>query len=217
MSRVSRSRPVRAPGGARATTFVAAAAILLLAPATARSLVYEEAISGDLSEDPLAPTALVLDSGRNTISGMLDGVADTRDYFHFTLPQGQALSALLLIEWSDASLPFPIPGNTGFHALHPGPTSAIPSGATAGDFLGANHVVALPSGTDLLPALASTPIAGTGFTLPLGSGTYTYLVQQTSPNPTRYAFEFVVVPEPSTAISLLLGLSVLAGRRRTPG
>ena len=187
-------------------------ALLLATPLFA--LDYDEAIDGDLSEDPAAPTALALDLGSNRVSGRVDGSADIRDYLTFDIREGQSLLSLILIEYVDETLPF-IPGNRGYHAFFDGATSLIPDIDNAPSFMGGDHLDALPSGTDLLPILASAPLAGVGFEAPLGPGTYTYHLQQTSPSPTRYALDFVVVPEPSTAVLLLMGLALMRPSRRS--
>jgi hypothetical protein len=84
------------------------------------------------------------------------------------------------------------PGNRGFHAINAAPPASSPGAATAGSFLGGDHLDAAPPGTDLLPALADGMPAGTGFTAPLGPGTYSYLIQQTGPQISGYSLKFVV-------------------------
>src|SRR5438270_3998600 len=45
----------------------------LLAAAPAKATIYNEAISGDLSNNPLAPTALTLTPGLNSVIGTVNG------------------------------------------------------------------------------------------------------------------------------------------------
>jgi hypothetical protein len=182
-----------------------AGALLIATPLYA--LDYNEATDGDLSENPEAPTPLAFDLGANRVTGGVDGSGDVRDYMSFEIAVGQSLESLLLIEYLDATIP--IPGNRGYHAIIDGPTSLIPDFENSDQFLGGDHLDQQPSGTDLLPLLAAAPLAGVGFDVPLGPGTYTYHLQQTSPAPTRYVLEFVVVPEPSTAMMLLMGLALM--------
>jgi hypothetical protein len=65
-------------------------------------------------------------------------------------------------------------------------------GASEASFLGGDHVDAIAEGTDLLPALADGVPAGSGFTLPLGSGTYSYVIQQTGSQTSGYTVSFTV-------------------------
>ena len=185
---------------------------ILLAASPIAALSYDESSSGDLSGDPAAPTSLAFELGTNTVSGEVDGLFDTRDYLSFSIGDGQALTSLRLLEYADTLLP--IPANRGFHALAAGPSSFIPSPTTAARFLGGDHLDSVAVGTDLLSALANAPLAGTGFSTPLGPGTYTYHVQQTDPIGVRYALEFVVVPEPSTGLLLLSGLALMGSPKR---
>ena len=80
-------------------------------------------------------------------------------------------------------------------------------------------------GTDILDNIG-VPMAGsTGFTGPLGPGTYAFWLQEASPgSPVHYGFNFVVgefigespVPEPATWAMMLLGFGAVgyAMRRR---
>jgi hypothetical protein len=108
------------------------------------------------------------------------------------------------------------PGNTGFNAIHPGATSEIPDGGTIGNFLGSNHLDPAPFNTDLLPAIAAPATGGTGFSIPLGAGTYTYHVQQTGFQVNAYSLNFIMhpIPEPTTLMLGSLGLIGLGWRRR---
>lgn len=170
---------------------------------------WDESTDGDLSTDPNAPTAVSFSLGSNLVSGTMTSSGDTRDYLTFTIPTGQALSKLLQLEYVDVSSGGA--GNTGFHAIISGNTSLVPDAGNIGSFLGGNHLDQLPVNTDMLPDLAGAVLGGTGFTTPLGPGTYTYHVQQTSPVLTGYSLDFVLVPEPATAAMLSIGLVTLLG------
>jgi hypothetical protein len=164
----------------------------LLFFASCTPLAYDEATDGDLSNDANAPTPLRFDLGDNTVTGSVttSAPADTRDFITFTIPNGLQLTALHLLTYQD--LPGGGPGNRGYHAINSGATSFVPSGATGGNFLGGDHVDAAPAGTDLLPALADAMPNGTGFTVPLGPGTYSYVIQQTGPQVSGYSLQFVL-------------------------
>jgi len=154
----------------------------------------DEAVIGDLSSDPAAPTPVAFVLGNNTVRGSVVASADTRDYITFTIPAGQRLTNLRLQSFGT---------NRSFHAINAGATSFVPSAATSGSFLGGQHVDPVPAGTDLLPGLALTPVAGTGFAIPLGPGTYSYLIQQTGPQFTPYDLEFVIAATPPAAVPAL--------------
>jgi hypothetical protein len=200
----------------RLSSLLAFFVLLLSAPAV-MALDYDDVLDGDFSDLPDAPTPIVLDLGPNEVAGTLDGLLDVRDYVTFTLDPGLALAEIRLLQYTNAELEF-IPGNRGFHAIIDGDTSFIPDVDTASLFLGGDHLDPLPVDTDLLPLLAAAPLAGVGFDIPLESGTYTYHVQNTSPDFTRYRLEFVVVPEPSTALLMGFGLMSFTAiaRRRAP-
>jgi hypothetical protein len=88
-------------------------------------------------------------------------------------------------------------------------------------FLAGDHLNSEVPGTDLLPDLAGAAQAGTGFTVPLGPGTYSYLVQQTGAEESGYSLDFVIAsaaptlsaPGLGVLIPLLLGAGVLGVRR----
>jgi len=151
---------------------------------------WSEATDGDLSDDPATPTAATLSAGTNTVAGTVGGLVDVRDYMTFTIPAGQQLVAMRQMAWVD--VPAGTAGNTGYHSLNNGATSQVPDASNGSFFLGGDHVNQLAVGTDMLPALAGATLAGTGFSLPLGAGTYTYLIQQTGPQLCRYELEFEI-------------------------
>lgn len=182
--------------------------VCMMTVSASLALNYVESVDGDLSGDPLIPTPISFDLGSNNVSGSMGG-ADVRDYLTFTIPAGQELSELILVTYEDLDIGGP--GNTGYHSFNVGPTSEIPDGGNVGSFLAGDHLDP-PSGVDLLSELATNPLIGTGITAPLGSGTYTYLIQQTGIENTGYALDFVITPEPSTL--LLLALSAVAFRSR---
>lgn len=189
-------------------------ALLLSADGLSAATVWDEAINGDLSGVPSAPTALTFTPGSNVVTNAsVNSGDDIRDYFTFVIGPSEVLTAITLLSYT---------GNPGFTSINSGPTSFIPSPATAGNFLGGLHATTALVGQPLLTLLGTASIAGTGFTPPLGPGTYSFLMQQTSGVATPYALEFQVqvVPLPAAAWLFGTGLLGLAGfrqqRRRVP-
>lgn len=195
------------------TAFVFAGLLTAAASGTALAdITWDEFADGDLSGNPDAPTALSFGLGGNTIIGSMAAPDDVRDYITFVIEPGHALVALLQHQYQD--LDTGGPGDVGFHAINEGDTSWIPDADTIGFFLGGDHMGPETPGTDLLPDLANANLGGTGFAVPLGPGTYTYLVQQTGVENTGYTLEFVVTPAPGgLALLGLAGAPVLRRRR----
>ena len=162
-------------------------ASLVCASAAHADTTYDESIDGDFSGSAGAPTAIVFNTGTNTVIGSAFAGSDTRDFFTFTIPAGNELTALRQVDYSDGAGGG---ANVGYHALDAGPTSVNPGFGTANDFIGGGHIAQLPSGFDMLPGLGAAVGNGTGFDVPLGPGTYTYIIQQTSPDTTEYHLEF---------------------------
>lgn len=202
----------------RAVFSLAFAVALAAVPATA--LAYDEAVSGDLSSSPTAPTPLTFVVGNNQVKGTVRNTppVDLRDYVTFTIPAGRQLTAIKQLSYTN--LNDGSPGNTGFHAINLGATSENPdpNGNNEDFYLGGEHLFPVPAGENMLPNLADGDPAGTGFTIPLGPGTHTYLVQQIS-GAVAYDLQFVVAapaqpfaaPAPATNTWLLALLTALLG------
>ncbi len=202
---------------------VALATLFVAAPATA--FAYDEAISPDLSSLAGSPTPLTFVVGNNQVKGTVNSSGDVRDYITFVIPAGQRLSAIRMMSYTN-NPDNGQPGNRGFHMINLGNTSIIPGSATD-PVLGGDHVTGpIASGTDLLggTGLADGDPQGDGFTAPLGPGTYSYLIQNTSGS-VAYDLEFVVTavtaaPVPASngwigvlLAGLLAGAGVVAVRR----
>ena len=186
---------------------ICVAALLSMSTSWA-TVAWDESSDGDLSNDPLAPTPLTFVAGPNIITGNMGGQDDPRDFLTFSIASGQALDGLTLLTYEGDDI-------VGFHAINAGPTSFIPGGDTADEFLGGNHLYLWDAGSDVLPQLAQFPLAGSGFEIPLGEGTYSYVVQQTGAADTRYSLEFSVVPVPAAAWLFASALGLLGWIRRS--
>jgi hypothetical protein len=184
-------------------------AIFLLAAVrpAAGALVYHEGIQGDLSNDRLAPTTLMLGNGDSTVIGAAR--SGNIDYLSIVVPGGSQLDAILLAAYVSSS-------TLSFIAIQAGPVfTEPPTGTDVGNLLGWTHFGPGQVGTDVLDDLAGGAGA-IGFDRPLPSGTYTFWIQETGPMLSAYAFTFEVtqVPEPGSWALLLAGLGLVAAHAR---
>lgn len=202
----------------------------MLAAAPAKAVIYNEATSGDLSNDKGAPTALTLTPGLNAVIGTVNGFGngDPQDWVSFTIPTGFVMISYVNARYTSSD-------DQGFTGFAFG--STFPSGTdsefVAGNYAGFAHFgieATNPDGTpgvstvgvNLLPLMADSTFApgAAGFTPPLGAGTYTFLIQQGDDETTGYRFNMfvrpVAVPEPGSSLCLLAmgSLGILALRRR---
>jgi hypothetical protein len=202
-----------------------AAVCALLAAAPTKATIYDEAVSGDLSNDKSAPTALTLTPGLNSVIGTVNGFGngDPQDWVSFTIPTGFVMTSYVNSKYDSSDHQ----GFTGFQfrfvvfgwrvygrklcRLRPFWNRCDQSGRDA---------PLSTVGVNLLPLMANSSFApgAAGFTPPLGAGTYTFLIQQGDTSTTSYQFDMNVrpVPEPGSSLCLLGmgGLAILALRRR---
>ncbi|HEX3358562.1 MAG TPA: hypothetical protein VHS31_16425 [Tepidisphaeraceae bacterium] len=183
------------------------------------TVVWTEGTNGDLSSNQASPTALTFTTGTNSIIGSV-GTPDNQDWITFTIPAGFQLSSDVLAAYSSTDA-------QGFTGVQRG-TSFSGSTFDATKYLGYAHFGtgaangSLPPtdlrGTDLLPIMGNTTLAAgsQGFTPPLGSGDYTFLIQQTGAANTAYQFDFNVTatPEPGMGLVGLGGVVVLRRCRK---
>jgi len=209
----------------------AAAICALLAAAPAIATIYDEAVSGDLSNNPAAPTPFTLTPGSNSVIGTLSGGfppegtgTDPQDWVAITVPTGFVMTSYVnaVYNSSDAQ------GFTGFQvgSSFSGDQFAALSYAGYAHFgTGAQNPDMNPTssstvGVNLLPLMADPSFApgASTFTPPLGAGTYTFLIQQGDDVTTGYQFDMTLraVPEPGSSLCLLGmgGLAIFALRRR---
>ncbi len=174
----------------------------LAGPASAIT-IYDESVDGDLSGVPSSPDALAVSVGANTVIGSVGqngGTGATNgsdaDYFSITIGAGESLTALTIDSYTFA------PSNPGasFIGIVAGDGFSGQGGGSVDNFVLFNALSA-----DVLPGLAGGP---------LGEGTYSFWVQEVSPTVVDYQLTATVVPEPSTALFVGLGLCGLAARAR---
>lgn len=181
------------------------AAVLALAASFA-SADWDEAIDGDLSGDRFNPNAFSLLPGSFLLSATtVDG---DLDYISVTLSAGATLDAIMVRAYDT-------PGDIMFIGVVPGPVMTVdPAAPDPGLLLGWTYFgdPAVPVGEDLLLPMS---FGGTGFTPPLGAGTYSFWINQIN-GPTTFTLEFVVsgIPTPGAASAMMLLGSLAATRRR---
>ena len=105
---------------------IAVATVIALHSTIFADVVYDEALSGDLSASATSPTSLgVVSDPVLLVKGSVQAPVDVRDYFSITIPKGVSLDAMKLIDYYDGSSGgF---GNTSYVMIDDGPTSVIPS------------------------------------------------------------------------------------------
>jgi hypothetical protein len=181
-------------------------------------IIYSEAVKGDLSNSGLSPTDLgPLSVGSNQIfgtTGRQNGVVD-RDYFTFTVPQNTVLTALTVLEGTQSAGQ----SSLSFIGVEAGSQVTLSTSATTADgLLGWHHYSPADINFNILPGMGIPANGSTGFTPPLGPGTYSVWVQELSPGTFAYGFDLQLtpaVPEPSSLAMLLFGIpAVLYARRR---
>lgn len=190
------------------TVLCLAFAVAIAAAPVARASNWDEATDGDLSNNRLAPTALVLTPGMNTVTGSVIGSTPADlDYLTVTVPDGYRLSSLDLLSFVSTD-------NLAFIGIQAGSTfTQPPSGTDVTQLLGWAHF-GPPVPSPYLEVLGTSPGA-IDFTGPLPAGPYTLWIQQVDPPLVSYSWGFGVTsaaPEPTAAGLVLLGLGALLGR-----
>lgn len=189
---------------------LALVAPLAVAPSWA-SVIWDESLNGDLSNDRFNPTAFTLSPGTSSLIATSGADPDTgdmdREFFAFTIPDGFVLSEVRLAAYAGED-------EIAFIGLVTGPIMTVdPESPAIEELYGWTLFgpLVLPVGSDYLPRMGSAQGA-IGFTPPLSAGVYSWWSQQLSP-PVTYQWDFVVAPEPGTASLLAVGL-LLCTRRR---
>ena len=196
----------------RRSIVLLASAFLYCAAAAHGATIYDESVSGDLSNSGLTPTLLTVSLGSNELfgtTGKTNNIID-RDYFTFTVPPGLELTAITVLPGTETL------GTLGasFIGIESGPQVTISTAATdATGLLGWYHYTTGDIGVDILPLMGTSGLGSTGFTAPLPAGTYSFWVQEASAGTVAYGFDFTVAaPEPASWTMLLTGLATLVGK-----
>jgi hypothetical protein len=191
-----------------------AVAMAFSASPAAAVIAYDEGVSGDLSNSGTAPTSVSFALGDNIVSGTSGrnpaGAID-RDYFTFTIGPNQYLTNIFV-------QPGTTPIGLSFIGIESGSQVTLdPATTSAAGLLGWAHYSLADVGTDILDNMSVAANGSSGFTAPLGPGTYAVWLQEASPGTETYSFDFrIELPEPATWATMLLGFGLMGfALRRT--
>lgn len=184
------------------------------------TVIWNSSINGPLSTSGSTPTPFTLSAGTNSIISTVGvGSGSNQNWVEVSIPQGLQLSQLVLASYQSTDA-------QGFTGVQAGSTF-VGSTNSASSYLGYAHFGTgatngtLPAtnlvGTDILPIMGNTADApgSAGFTPPLASGNYVFLIQQLGAS-TNYQFDFNVTSTPEPTGLLLFGTAAagLLMRRR---
>jgi hypothetical protein len=166
---------------------------------TSGAALYDESLTGDLSDSGLGPTPLTVVAGENQILGELSNTANGTDpdYFTFTVPSGLELTAIVV-------LPGTTTGPEGtFFAVQAGNQVTVPPDAP--DFTGLLGFTSYLAGNGNIITDVGLPGNGaTGFIPPLGPGTYAFLVQDTAEGTFNYGLNFqLLAAAPDSGVGVI--------------
>jgi hypothetical protein len=191
---------------------LALAAVGLVGAAAARgSVIYDESVSGDLSNSGLAPTVLSVSPGSNQVFGTTGKTAAIdRDYFTIVVPNGMVLSAITLLPGTQTL------GTLGqsFIGVQAGPEVTVSTSATtATGLLGWYHYDTADIGSNILADMGSGGLGATDFSSTLPAGTYSFWVQEASAGTVAYGLDFAITaaaePVSWPMVMAALGLLIL--------
>jgi hypothetical protein len=180
-------------------TIAIALAVLALLIATARThavVAWNETSNGELSGNGNAPTSLG-SWAPGTHSVLATSGSGDIDDFTFTIPAGATLQSITNSAYAGLD-------ETAFIGLASGTT--INHAGAPGSLIGYQHFGPGQgnTGTDLLPFMGG----------PQGPGNYSIWWQQASASPSTVQLDFVVTPEPASALSLAFLAFALATTRK---
>ena len=186
--------------------------IALLMNLAQGAVIYNETVSGDLSNSGLAPNVVTVGLGSNQIFGTTGSSAGTvdRDYFTFSVAPGLQLSAITILPGTTTGGAL----STSFIGVQAGTQVTLATNASsAAGLLGWWHYGPADVNSNILPEMAIPANGSSGFSVPLGSGNYAFWVQELSASSFNYGFDFTItpaaIPEPASYITMFSALGVL--------
>lgn len=187
---------------------------LSLCISAAMAFSVDEAIDGDLSGIEQFPTELTLSLGSNVISGSAGSAGLNQDFdiFTFSVLPNTVLNSITVNAYTPSN-GVSFLGMQSAVQWTAGKGNGITGSALSGwTLFGANDI-----GTNILPSMSTAGSGASGFSLPLGSGDYVFLIQDTG-SAINYELNFTASPVPLPASLPLLGLAIfgLLGSRRKP-
>jgi hypothetical protein len=192
------------------TAAIIGAAISIAAMAASSSyatIIHDEGINGDLSNNRFSPTPHTLVNGTNSLLATT-GPGTDLEYVTLSVPAGLHLDSIVLVSYAGDD-------GTGFIGVQQGTTfTEPPNSPNPNNLLGWTHFGPDSGnlGTNILDDMCAA-IPAIGCTPPLGPGPYTYWIQQLG-SPMTYQLDFNVSPEPATFALLSLGIVAIRLRRR---
>ena len=153
---------------------------------------YDEAVSGDISDDPNNPLNLPLAEGTTRLSATTGG--GEQEYVTVTVPDGFQLDSLVLESFT--------PNDVAFIGVQEGTifTEPLDNSAELSEFLGYTLFGPSAVDTDILDNIGNGSngpgFGGQGFEGPLPAGTYTFALQQLGAD-SDYTLAFNVTEVPT--------------------
>ena len=145
--------------------------------------LFDESVSGEITDDPNNPLPLQLEPGENQFGASV--VAGDIDYITINVPANMVLSAINLDSYESLD-------DQSFMGLQSGSVfTELPAEPNVANLLGFSLFGTASVGTDLLPNIAAGQGA-IGFTPPLQAGDYSFWIQETGEDVSSFSVTFVV-------------------------